>query len=91
MSGVSFHWDPRKARSNQQKHGISFADAVAVFEDDLAVTIPDDYPYEERFVTIGSDFLERVLVVVFVWRGDEIRLISARKATSNEREHYVTQ
>jgi len=85
---MTYQWDKRKAQVNRRKHGVSFADAVAVFEDDWAITIPDDYPDEERFVTIGRDMLGRILVVVYTWRGDDIRIISARKATRREREQY---
>ena len=56
--------------------------------DDLAVTIPDDSPDERRFVTVGMDALDRVLVVVYAWRGDRMRLISARRATPRERRVY---
>ncbi len=88
-TSVRYEWDERKARSNAHKHSVDFADAVAVFEDDQALTIPDDYPDEERFVTIGSDAFSRILVVVYTYRGeDSIRLISARKATARERRQY---
>lgn len=75
-------------RVNLDKHGIDFAEAVAVLEDDTALTLDDDHPDEERFITIGSDTFGRVLVVVYTWRGDVIRLISARKATPRERQQY---
>lgn len=85
---MTYQWDKKKAQVSRRKHGVSFADAVAVFEDDWAITIPDDYPDEDRFVTIGRDMLGRILVVVYAWRGDNIRIISARKATRREREQY---
>jgi uncharacterized DUF497 family protein len=86
---VSFEWDPRKARSNAQKHRIEFADAVAVFDDGSAVTIPDeDSVDEERWVTIGTDAFDRILVVAYTWRGTTIRLISAREASRRERQEY---
>lgn len=85
---MGYEWDPRKARSNLGKHGIDFADAVMVFEDDAAITVDDDSSDEERFVTMGADQLGRVLVVVYTWRGDRIRIISARKATEPERKQY---
>lgn len=80
--------DPDKAATNLRKHKIDFADAAAVLEDDLAVTIPDDDPDEDRFVALGKDALGRILVVVFIWREDEPRLISARKAMPRERRQY---
>ena len=83
-----FQWDPRKANANVAKHGVDFADAVGVFFDPIAITIPDLHQNEERFVTIGMDFLGRVLVVVFAWRGSQIRIISARRASRTERREY---
>jgi uncharacterized DUF497 family protein len=86
---MEYEWDEHKAASNVVKHGIDFADAVTVLEDDAAVTIADDLADEERFITTGMDALGRLLVVVYTWRGEEtIRLISARKATRQERQHY---
>ena len=86
---MSPEWDPDKAASNLKKHGVDFADAATVLSDDLAVTILDDLSDEERYVTIGSDALGRVLVVVYTWRGDRVRLISARTATRRERRQYA--
>mgnify|MGYP001814673512 FL=1 len=83
-----FQWDPGKARTNLAKHGVDFADAVGVFFDSLAITISDLHQGEERFVTIGMDFLARVLVVVFAWRGSQMRIISARRASRAERREY---
>ena len=85
---VAYEWDPKKAASNLRRHKIDFADAVAVFEDDFAVTIDDDEPQEKRFITIGMDALARIVVVVYTWRGDNIRIISARKAAAEERRQY---
>lgn len=86
---VSFEWDAAKSAANTRKHRVDFADAVAVFDDGSAVTIRDeDSEDEERWVTIGLDAFERLLVVVYTWRGMNIRLISARKATRRELEEY---
>jgi len=85
---MKYQWDKNKAASNLQKHGIEFADAVAVFSDDLAITIPDNRFDEYRFVAIGMDAFGRILVVVFTWRGEDIRLISARLAERRERKQY---
>jgi uncharacterized protein len=85
---MAYQWDRDKAASNLNKHGIDFADAVSVFSDDLATTVNDERFEEERFITIGIDAFGRVLVVVYTWRGNEIRLISARKATRSERNQY---
>ena len=86
---MQFEWDKAKNRGNLAKHGIDFADAVAVFEDDLALTCPDpEARNEPRFVTIGVDGLGRHVVVVFTERSSRIRLISARVATKQERKFY---
>ena len=85
---VEVEWDGRKAAANVRKHGIDFADAALVLHDNLALTMTDDASGEERLVTIGVDALRRVLVVVHVWRGLRIRLISARHATTRERRMY---
>jgi uncharacterized protein len=85
---MRYQWDRNKALSNLNKHGIDFADAVSVFSDELAITIFEDRFEEERFITIGIDLLNRILVVVYTMRDDEIRLVSARKASKNERLQY---
>jgi uncharacterized DUF497 family protein len=85
---VRFEWDHRKQRTNLAKHGIEFADALAVFEDLLAVTLPVSGTEEDRFITLGVDGFGRLLVVVYTWREDAIRLISARRATRRERSRY---
>ncbi len=86
---MDYQWDPDKAASNFGRHSIDFADAVGVFEDEWALTLKEEYvKREERFVTLGADFLGRVLVVVYTFRGEETRLISARVATRKERRVY---
>jgi uncharacterized protein len=88
---VAYEWDQAKNLSNLAKHGIDFADAVAVFEDDLALTRPDpDSRGERRFLALGVDGFGRHLVVVFTERGARIRIISARLATKQERKAYET-
>lgn len=86
-----FEWDKAKANRNWAKHGISFADTFGVFEDPNALTLDDFEQDEERFVTIGMDSFGRVLVVVYTWRGDSIRVISARKATRSEVRQYESK
>lgn len=85
---MRYEWDPRKAKGNLAKHGVAFADAVGALEDARSLTEEDEYPHETRFVTIGMDYLARVVVVVYTWRGTTIRLISARTATARERALY---
>ncbi|MEA3292154.1 MAG: BrnT family toxin [Pseudomonadota bacterium] len=67
---------------------MSFADTFAVFEDPNALTLDQIVSGEERYVTIGMDAFGRVLVVVYTWRGDKIRIISARKAVRSEARQY---
>ena len=83
-----YEWDPAKARANSLKHGVEFADAVGALEDPLAIIQDDPHPSERRFLSLGLDFLGRVLVVNWTMRGDASRLISARRATATERRLY---
>ncbi len=83
-----YEWDRRKAEKNRLKHGIDFADATTVFDDEAAITIDDDNAAELRHVTIGSDLFGRVLVVVYTWREEKIRIISTRRAEPRERRTY---
>lgn len=86
---MAFEWDPAKCRANLSKHGVDFADAVAVFEDPLALSRPDaDVRGEARFVVLGVDALGRHLVVAFTERGPNTRLISARLASKKERNSH---
>jgi uncharacterized DUF497 family protein len=86
-----FEWDRSKARQNETKHGVSFANTFAVFEDSNALTLDQIVSGEERHVTIGMDAFGRVLVVVYTWRGDNIRIISARKAVRPEVRQYESE
>ena len=87
---MQFTWDPAKAEKNLLTHGVSFQEATTVFGDPLAGTIPDpDHSVgEERLVTMGQSSTGQLLVVCHVEQGDTIRIISARRATSHERENY---
>jgi uncharacterized DUF497 family protein len=93
MSAPRFEWDPAKAAANARKHGVSFAEAATVFEDDEALLVPDpDHSVgEERYILLGLSSALRVLVVVHceLAGGEVIRLISARKADRSERQSYV--
>ena len=85
-----FEWDPQKAKSNLKKHGVSFEEASTAFQDTLSLTIDDPLHSidEVRVVLIGMSIKNRLLVVVHTERGDNIRIISARKATKKERKNY---
>ena len=85
-----FEWDQRKAAENVRKHGITFEEGATTFGDAASLTIDDPAHSEdeERFVILGTSNRRRLLVTVFTERGDRIRIISSRRATSNERAHY---
>jgi len=87
---VRFEWDPPKAEANLRTHGVSFAEAVTVLEDDFALTREDpDASDESRFATLGLSSWGNLLVVVYTYRRAEIiRLISAWKANQRQRMRY---
>jgi uncharacterized DUF497 family protein len=87
---LTFEWDQRKARSNLAKHGVGFEEASTVFSDPFSLTIsdPEHSQVEERYVTMGTAFSGKLLVVVHTDRGDNIRIISARRASRRERKGY---
>lgn len=82
-----------KAAINYRKHGVRMPEAIPVFDDPFAITITDDEsdPDEQRFVSIGIGAMGRLLVVVYTWRGENIRVISARPAEAQEREQYEAE
>jgi uncharacterized protein len=86
---VRFEYDPNKAAANLRKHRVSFADAESVFGDPLAITIEDPHAEgEPRYVAVGLGSAGELLVVVYSVRENELRLISARRATRKERKRY---
>ena len=92
MNSISFSWDDRKNRANQNKHKVSFEEAQTVFFDEYAIEYfdPDHSESEDRFLMLGRSQKIRILVVSFTLRKDgaEIRIISARKATKKEQKAY---
>jgi len=89
---IRFEWDPRKNRSNQRKHGVSFEEGQTVFFDERALEYPDpDAETEPRFLIIGLSLKLQVLLVCHCFRENDsvIRIISARRATNKERGAYV--
>ncbi len=92
MGNIEFAWDPRKARSNLVKHGVSFEEAQSAFLDENARLIddPDHSDDEDRFLLLGYSFQARCLIVSHCYRKSDavIRLISARRATAREEEMY---
>ena len=87
---MKFEWDPHKADSNLKKHGVSFQEAASVLGDILSITYPDPdrSATEHRFITVGMSRSGRVLMVAHTDRGGNIRIISARKTTRQERKYY---
>ena len=87
---LSFEWDENKAKSNLAKHGVSFEEASTVFGDPMSLTVPDPAhsQAEDRFIIIGQSHLRKLLVVVHTERGDNIRVVSARRASRKERKTY---
>jgi uncharacterized DUF497 family protein len=93
MSVLHFQWDDAKATANFKKHGVSFEEAKSAFYDERAKLIndPDHSAKEDRFILLGLSTALRLLVVCHCYRGEGglIRLISARKATAQERKFYL--
>lgn len=88
---MKFEWDQDKAAKNEKKHGISFSEATTVFGDPLELTIsdPDHSSEEYRFLSIGRSNVDNLLVVSYTERHrNQIRIISARKATKHEQKYY---
>ena len=87
---MEFEWNPDKAKSNDKKHSVFFREAATVFNDSLSITFPDsDHSIgENRYVMIGVSRFGQLLVVAHTDRGEKIRIISARKATLQERRFY---
>jgi hypothetical protein len=87
---MNFEWDPVKARQNHRKHRVLFEEAATVFGDPSALTYPDpDHSTtEQRFITVGRSSAGRVLMIAHTDRDGNVRIISARKATQRERNHY---
>ena len=84
------NWDSAKARANLAKHGVAFEDAELALSDPAALTREDpDSRGDQRFITVGADALGRVVTVVFAYQNGDIRLISARRASRKEQEHYA--
>ena len=87
---MRYEWDAAKAKANERKHGVRFADAVVVLEDERALTREDPQAQsEQRFVTLGMDASATLLVVIYTYRDpDVIRIISAWKASKAQRKLY---
>ena len=92
MSAMRFAWDEAKAEENRRKHGISFEEASTVFADENGrlTHAPEHSQEEDRFILLGFSATLRLLIVCHAYRENDevIRIISARRATANERKQY---
>ncbi|MDR1848590.1 MAG: BrnT family toxin [Zoogloeaceae bacterium] len=87
---MNITFDPAKASVNLKKHGISFEEAATCLLDQMArVREDDDAVDEQRFVLLGMSIQARLLVVVYALRGEDVRIISARKPTKKEERDYA--
>jgi len=86
-----FAWDAGKAAKNMEKHAVLFEEAATIFEDPMFIMLVDDEHSvdEERYITIGLSEHGRLLVVAHTERGDQVRIISARKASKKEEQFYA--
>ncbi|MCW8925031.1 MAG: BrnT family toxin [Xanthomonadales bacterium] len=93
MNALRFDWDPKKAKANLKNHGVSFEEAQSTFYDEWAILYddPDHSTDEDRFLLLGMSVQLRTLIVSHCYRESEsvIRLISARKAHSEEEKEYL--
>src|ERR1035437_5447475 len=89
---VGFEWDAGKAGTNLRKHRVDFADAATALEDPFALTMRDESSEDEdRWITLGMAATGDLLVVVWTWRAEVVRLIWARPAIPGERRQYEEQ
>jgi uncharacterized protein len=90
---MQFEWDPKKAKENLKKHGVSFDEAVTAFYDPFSATFddPDHSIDEQRFITIGYSSRPRLPVISHTERGKNTRIVTARPATSHERKNHEKQ
>jgi len=86
----TFEWDEKKANENLKRHNISFDEAKTVFNDPFSITIydPDHSATEHRYIDIGLSSKGKLIVVSYVERDKNTRIISSRKATKKEQRHY---
>ena len=88
---MNYEWDEQKRLANVKKHGIDFIDIPEVFDSDVVILPDERFDYgETRFILIGI-LKSQVIVVAYTERGENIRIISARKATKNEQIYFFQQ
>jgi len=93
MNGFTFTWDLKKAAANARKHGVTFEEAMTIFDDPASKSFydPDHSPNEDRFILVGMSAALRLLVVCHCYRENDetVRIISARRADKDERSFYT--
>lgn len=87
MASQEFEWDDAKRRSTIRKHGIDFEDAKLIFDGRPVLHAPSNPKGEERWIAVGS-LGGLTIAVIYTFRGEKIRLVTARRANKREREHY---
>ena len=87
---LQFEWDENKAKTNKRKHSITFEEATTAFADELSITIDDPLHSEDedRLILIGLSKESKLLIVIHIEKTETIRIISARKATKQEKILY---
>jgi len=88
MFGGEFEWNVQKNQINVLKHGISFVDVCGIFTDPMALTLEQTVKDELWHITLAMNSYDKLLVVVYVRRENNIRIISARKANRWEKKQY---
>ena len=90
---LNFEWHTEKAAKNIKRHDVTFEETSTAFSDSLSLTIDDPLHSddEQQFALIGRSYKNRILVVIHTERGDNIRIISAKKATKKERGYYESK
>lgn len=81
-------FDPTKARTNLRKHRVRFSDCRIALDDPMGHTTEDWSEGEQRFITLGMDGIGQIVVVTWTDRHQQVRIISARKASAGEARHY---
>ncbi|MBC2595982.1 BrnT family toxin [Ruficoccus amylovorans] len=82
-----FEYDPNKSQGNKLKHGVDFAEAQALWEDRDAIVVSTSHTSEPRKALIAR-LKGKVWIAIFTMRGRKIRIISVRRARTNEERHY---
>lgn len=88
---MSFEWDEPKRLSNIRRHGVDFVDVFPLFDGDIAESVDHRFDYRETRIRCLGLVENRVYVVVYTWRGETRRIISARKANEREQRAYYSR